>query len=245
MVAVALLGSVCIAPDENLIKILNAQNADTVTIDFVTYFVSCENSIVASNNQEVSSTLLIVQNVLDSLPSKDIAIGLLQLTLLAAGTPLPQACTNAIGDLYSTTSNPRLTGLVADVLYYADCTYLNAAYQQTVYTGLCGNFIVGVFVTWITQFITSGMLFISGLCIASVVYLQFEIWPSSASDELVADSGLSGDEIALTEISQRWKFQEEKESNTGNGFYNGHFGYHDRYDPSAPEMELPVRRNGL
>ena len=89
-------------------------------------------------------------------------------------------------DLKDITSN--ISTIIDNIILLGqqiECGPLYSAWNNIVNIGLCTNGFSGLFILWVCQFVTSGMLFIV-MCIASVMFLQYHPPIAATEGEVIA-----------------------------------------------------------
>ena len=165
-----LFGDFCMNPADNIINLL----PDGSYIGNITaYYTKCvgENPI----NDTLADVLKKFTDVNETFNN-----------ITSQSSTFNQSYPDCLPDLNDITSNIKIIIENLDLLgEQIECGPLYSAWNNIVNIGLCSNGFSGLFILWICQFVTSGMLFIV-MCIASVMFLQYHPPIAAMEGEAVA-----------------------------------------------------------
>ena len=163
-----LFGDFCMHPADNIISLL----PEGIVSNITAFYTKCD------GESPINDTLTDVKNEFSKVKEK--------FDNITSESGFNQLYPNCKPDLDDITSN--ITVIIDNILSLGkqiDCGPLQLAWHKFVNIGLCTNGFTGLFILWVCQFVTSGMLFIV-MCIASVMFLQYHPPIAAMEGEAVA-----------------------------------------------------------
>ena len=116
---------------------------------------------------------------------------------------------------------------IVDFIAELGCTKINNAWRGVMYDGLCGDVFDGLYILWICQFLTSGMLYFV-MCVGAVLYLQFGHYTEG-------DGRVYVDDEHVDEYGNAYSGEVEPTVVTQKGDYDTPAA--ESYHQKAPEMQ--------
>jgi hypothetical protein len=144
------------SPNDNIINMFPSGFLN----DLLSYYLNCNGNDLIGTDVNLATTLTSTINV---------SI----ITLRNVVNPAPSgACNSALLSVSAEVNN--LTPYLTDLQTYLSCPSVNKIWYEIINVGLCGDSFSGFFEIWLVIISTNTLLFVS-MCIASVMFVQFDI----------------------------------------------------------------------